>query len=135
MTENFKILFCSFHREQSWKRKINSKIASATLTNNGVETKHRLLNEGFLKTLSPNRNMLELIKIIIEGSIYIVKNAELSSKYALYNPKLPKFLHNRPHSFIIHVMKRILIDYNIVIKIVENEQKMTLQCIIRSIFI
>ena len=92
-----------FYRHRTYDAIIN--------TNNGLERQNKTLKYEFLN-LEKDKSLLGVLSTIknefLPSSIekYTRKNAKITSLYSEYNTNIPKWLHERSHAFIRHVMSR-----------------------------
>ncbi|XP_077528080.1 uncharacterized protein LOC144139664 [Haemaphysalis longicornis] len=83
-------------------------------TNNGIEAQNRVLKAHYVKSASGKRSLTSLIAAVVCG--YLPDNEKKfhestmrqSSLYRQYKDAVPAFLHNRPHSFIRHMLRRLV---------------------------
>ncbi|XP_063236153.1 uncharacterized protein LOC134538662 [Bacillus rossius redtenbacheri] len=77
-------------------------------TTNGVESQNRVLKYSYLYHNSA-KSLTAMLTTVIKSYLpdsykkYCLKNTTPK----LYNPQIPKYLHNRPESFIKHVLPRL----------------------------
>lgn len=81
-------------------------------TNNGVETQNKLFKSCY-NNLRTDRTVNGLCELIVKTFLpdalqkYLESNIKFSSEFKLHDPDVPSYLHNRPHNFIKHYMKRL----------------------------
>lgn len=83
-------------------------------TNNGIEAQNRVLKAQYVKSASGKRSLTTLITAVLHGYLFDkeVKFHEAarrqSSVYRQYSENIPAYLHNRPHGFVKHMLRRLV---------------------------
>ncbi|XP_049275674.1 uncharacterized protein LOC125756178 [Rhipicephalus sanguineus] len=83
-------------------------------TNNGIEAQNRVLKAQYVKSASGKRSLTSLITAVVHGYLpdKEVKFHEAakrqSSVYRQYSENVPAYLHNRPHGFVKHMLRRLV---------------------------
>ncbi|KAH8037510.1 hypothetical protein HPB51_011659 [Rhipicephalus microplus] len=83
-------------------------------TNNGIEAQNRVLKAQYVKSSSGKRSLTSLIMTVVHGYLpdKEVKFHEAargqSSAYRQYSENVPAYLHNRPHGFVKHMLRRLV---------------------------
>ena len=81
-------------------------------TSNGVEAQNKLLKYNYLPRGKQRINLSNIVTIIVEQflpscqSKYLFQNYKQSSQYRSYKKFVPTYLHDRPHSVILHCLDR-----------------------------
>ncbi|KAL5010467.1 hypothetical protein ScPMuIL_012772 [Solemya velum] len=82
-------------------------------TTNGLERIHRIFKEDFLKKMGFGGTLVSMLTVLVKNFCpesekkYIQNNVKSMALFKPYAESLPDFLHNRPHTFIQHCLKRL----------------------------
>ncbi|EEC14792.1 hypothetical protein IscW_ISCW010682, partial [Ixodes scapularis] len=82
-------------------------------TNNGIEAQTKVLKEFYLKSSHARKFLTGLISVLAQKFLperknnYQKEDMRLSSLYRKYSSEVPEYLHNKPPTFIKHVMTRM----------------------------
>ncbi|KAH7937575.1 hypothetical protein HPB49_013195 [Dermacentor silvarum] len=83
-------------------------------TNNGIEAQNRVLKAQYVKSASGKRSLTTLITAVLHGYLFDKKvkfheaARRQSSVYRQYSENIPAYLHNRPHGFVKHMLRRLV---------------------------
>ncbi|KAH8009501.1 hypothetical protein MRX96_039606 [Rhipicephalus microplus] len=83
-------------------------------TNNGIETQNRVLKAQYVKSSSGKRSLTSLIMTVVHGYLpdkeakFHEAARRQSSAYRQYSENVPAYLHNRPHGFVKHMLRRLV---------------------------
>ena len=98
---------------QRWSRAYrDDEYHAAVDTSNGVEAQNKLLKYNYLPRGKQRINLSNIVTIIVEQflpscqSKYLFQNYKQSSQYRSYKKFVPTYLHDRPHSVILHCLER-----------------------------
>ena len=84
---------------------------AAVDTNNGTESQNKVLKYSYLPR-KKNMSLSGIVSLLVESFLtdayhtYLLKNFQMSDTYCSHNSFVPKYLHNRPRSVIIHCLER-----------------------------
>lgn len=83
-------------------------------TNNGIEAQNRVLKAQYVKSSSGKRSLTSLIMTVVHGYLpdkeakFHEAARRQSSAYRQYSENVPAYLHNRPHGFVKHMLRRLV---------------------------
>ncbi|KAL3182944.1 hypothetical protein MRX96_006740 [Rhipicephalus microplus] len=83
-------------------------------TNNGIEAQNRVLKAQYVKSSSGKRLLTSLIVTVVHGYLpdkeakFRESARRQSSAYRQYSENVPAYLHNRPHGFVKHMLRRLV---------------------------
>ena len=89
----------------------NPLIDRSVTTNNGVESLNKVLKHMYLKYYC-DRTVTGLVTMLLNTflperyQLYAKENNKLASTITTYNANIPTYLHERPHNFVKHMLKR-----------------------------
>ncbi|CAN8002882.1 unnamed protein product, partial [Ixodes hexagonus] len=78
-----------------------------------VEAQNKVVKEFYLKSSHGRKSLTGLISVLVQKFLperknnYQKEDMRLSSSYRKYSSEVPEYLHNRPPTFIKHVMTRM----------------------------
>ncbi|KAH7964381.1 hypothetical protein HPB51_027380 [Rhipicephalus microplus] len=114
--ERFRSYFeeVSLSVKELWVMSYRLEFDAVLTTNNGIEAQNRVLKALYVKSSSGKRSSTSLIITVIHGYLRD-KEAKFheaarrqSSAYRQYSENVPAYLHNRPHGFVKHMLRRLV---------------------------
>ncbi|KAL3193715.1 hypothetical protein MRX96_002159 [Rhipicephalus microplus] len=100
--------------KELWFMSYRLKFDVVLTTNNGIEAQNRVLKAQYVKSSSGKRSLTSLIMTVVHGYL-LDKETKFhetarrqSSAYRQYSENVPAYLHNRPHGFVKHMLRRLV---------------------------
>ncbi|KAH7965057.1 hypothetical protein HPB49_003105 [Dermacentor silvarum] len=100
--------------KERWVMSYRLEFDVVLTTNNGIEAQNRVLKAQYVKSAIGKRSLTSLITAVVHGYLpdTEVKFHEAprrqSSVYRQYSENTPAYLHNRPHGFVKHTLRRLV---------------------------